>query len=149
MKIQHHKQQRSSKRNVCSTDQKTQQKWSPVGLHLNHLSFIISYFFVDEECAENWRKLTTIRTGFPNAFQAVVVLISQTAWSGLCVYDSCISQGRFLGWFFGRKRSTYKRVNTVLKLPQYQLISQRHEAYIRMNQLKKVKIDGKQWLVET
>ena len=50
-KVQHCKQQQRSKRNVCSTDQKTQQKSSPVGLHLKHLRFIISHFFVDEECA--------------------------------------------------------------------------------------------------
>ena len=26
---------------------------SPVGLHLNHLTFIISHFFADKECTEN------------------------------------------------------------------------------------------------
>jgi len=54
MKVQHHKQQRSSKKNVCSSDQKT--------MH---------------------RKLTKL--GFSNALQAIVMLISWIAWSGLCV----------------------------------------------------------------
>lgn len=31
---------------------------------LSHFKFIISNFFVDEECAEKLRNLNTIRTGF-------------------------------------------------------------------------------------
>ena len=49
--------------------------------------------------------------GFPNALQVVVMLISRTAWSGYMT--RILVKGNFLGWFFGRKRLTYTRVNTV------------------------------------
>ena len=43
------------------------------------------------------------------------MLISQTAWSGHCVW-LVYKSGDFLGWFFGRKRLTYTQVNTVQQI---------------------------------
>ena len=117
-KIQHHKQLQSCKKNVCSTDQKTKEKSFPVGLRLNHLTFIISQFFVDEECAENWQNLSKIRNGFVNSVFIMDFGQCRLFLALLCqvfVYDSCISWGQFFKMIFLRhKRSTYTRVNTVL-----------------------------------
>ena len=44
-------------------------------------------------------KIDHIITGFPNALQAVVMLISRTL-DQVFVYDSCISRGRFFGLIF-------------------------------------------------
>ena len=59
------------------------------------------------------------KLSFPNGLQTIVMLISWISWIA-CVRSLCMTrvevEGGYLGWYFGHKRSTYTRVNTVLQL---------------------------------
>ena len=107
------------RKNVCSTDQKTQPKSAPVALYSRLVKCIISNFFVDKECAENWRNSNTIGTDFVNSvfltdfgycFANLLDCLGQ-----VFVYDSFIIRGWSFGLFFWSQKSTYTRVNRYVR----------------------------------
>ena len=85
-KVQHRKQQRSWKKmSVLQSEDTIEISSSSFGL--SQSKFIISNFFVDEECAKKGRNSNTIRTAFINSvFLTDFILISWIAWvKSLCM----------------------------------------------------------------
>ena len=102
------------RKNVSSTDQKTQKKSGPVALCLSHLKSVISNFFVDKECAENWQNSNTIGTGFVHVVflmdsRQLLCKFLTLLGSGLCVWLVYKLRVIFQSWFFGHKRLTYTK----------------------------------------
>ena len=107
-KVQHRKLQRSCWQKSLLYSPKTIEI-SSSSLLLSHLKFIISKFFVDEECAKNG----FINSVFLMDFRWLLCSFLGLLGSGLCVWLMCKSRVIFwVDFLMGHKRSTYTWVNT-------------------------------------